>query len=74
METDVVAQDANRAIEAINLLKAGKPVAEGLCPKEVWAGEAADSVRRAPDLFLANTYPIVSEKAANVLRRFDVGE
>lgn len=74
METDVVAQDANRAIEAINLLKAGKAVPEGLCPKEVWAGEAAEWVQRAPDLFLANTYPIVSEKAADVLRRFDVGE
>jgi hypothetical protein len=29
METDVVAQDANRAIQAINLLKAGKAVPEG---------------------------------------------
>jgi hypothetical protein len=74
METDVVAQDATRAIEAINLLKAGKAVPEGFCPKEVWAGEAAEWVQRAPDLFLANTYPIVSEKAADVLRRFDVGE
>jgi hypothetical protein len=74
METDVVAQDANRAIEAINLLKAGKAVPEGLCPKEVWAGDAAERVQRAPDLFLANTYPIVSENAADVLRRFDVGE
>jgi hypothetical protein len=74
METDVVAQDATRAIEASNLLKAGKAVPEGFCPKEVWAGEAAEWVQRAPDLFLANTYPIVSEKAADVLRRFDVGE
>jgi hypothetical protein len=73
IETDVVAPDANRAIEAINLLKAGKAVPEGLCPKEVWVGEAAEQVQRAPDLFLANTYPIVSERAADVLRRFDVG-
>jgi hypothetical protein len=33
METDVVAQDANRAIEAINLLKAGKAVPEACVPK-----------------------------------------
>jgi len=74
METDVVAQDANRAIEAITLLKAGKAVHEDLCPKQVWGGEGAGWVQPAPDLFLANTYPIVSDKAADVLRRFDLGE
>jgi hypothetical protein len=57
METDVVAQDANRAIEAINLLKAGKAVPEGSCPKEVWAGEAAEWVQRAPDPVLGKHLP-----------------
>ena len=74
METDIVANDAPRAIEAIKLLKAGKPVAQDMCPKTVWAGERAKSNQRLPDLFLANSYPIVSERGAAILSRFDLGE
>ncbi|HEX6742239.1 MAG TPA: hypothetical protein VF079_10665 [Sphingomicrobium sp.] len=73
METDIVAADADRAIEALNMLKAGRPVPPELCPKQVWGGETAEWVNGTPDLFLANTYPIVSERAADVLRRFDLG-
>lgn len=73
METDIVAIDTSRAIEAINLLKAGKSVPEDMCPKEIWAGETASLSDRLPDLFLANAYPIVSERAADVLRRFELG-
>lgn len=74
METDIVARDPNQAIEALNLLRAGKPVHEDLCPKQIWGGEHAEWVQRAPHLFLANAYPIMSERAAAVLRRFDLGE
>jgi hypothetical protein len=74
METDIVAQDTGRAIEAINLLKAGKPVPADMCPKQVWGGETAEWVKGTPDLFLANAYPIVSERAADMLRQFDLGE
>jgi hypothetical protein len=73
-ETDVVAEDSQGAVEAIKLLKSGKPVPENLCPKRVWGGESADWLDSVPDLFLANSYPIVSERAAEVLRRFDLGE
>lgn len=74
METDIVANDAPRAMEAITLLKAGKPVAQDMCPKMVWAGERAKSTQKLPDLFLANSYPIVSERAAAILSQFDLGE
>jgi len=73
METDIVEDDTSRAIEAINLLKAGKSVPQDMCPKTVWAGDGARTGDRLPDLFLANSYPIVSEKAATVLRRFELG-
>jgi len=73
METDVVAEDAQRAIETLNLLKAGKPVPAEMCPKRIWGGETAEWINGTPDLFLANTYPIVSERSAEVLRQFDLG-
>lgn len=73
METDIVANDTARAIEALNLLKAGKSVPAAMCPKQVWAGEAAKLSGLLPDLFLANAYPIVSERGAAVLRQFDLG-
>jgi hypothetical protein len=73
METDIVANDTSRAIEAISLLKAGKPVPGDMCPKEIWAGETAKLSDRLPDLFLANAYPIVSERAADALRQFELG-
>jgi hypothetical protein len=73
METDIVERDTPRAIEAINLLKAGKSVTGDMCPKELWAGETARVSDRLPDLFLANAYPIISERAAAILRQFDLG-
>jgi len=72
-ETDVVADNAERAVEAITSLKAGKPVPADLCPKRIWGGETAEWINGTPDLFLANSYPIVSERAADVLRQFDLG-
>jgi hypothetical protein len=74
METDIVANDALRAIEAIKLLKAGKSVAQDMCPSTIWAGERAKATKRLPDLFLANSYPIVSERAAAILGQFNLGE
>jgi hypothetical protein len=74
METDIVAEDAPRAIEALNLLNAGRPVPPDMCPTKIWPGETARVTDRLPDLFLANAYPIVSERGAAVLRQFDLGD
>jgi hypothetical protein len=73
METDIVAKDAPKAIEALSLLNAGKPVPAQMCPRTIWPGETAKVSDRLPDLFLANAYPIVSERGAAVLRQFDLG-
>ena len=73
-ETDIVANDVARAIEAVKLLKAGKPVPEDMCPKQIWGGETAEWIERIPDLFVANGYCIVSGRAADVIRRFDLGQ
>src|SRR6266542_3787067 len=74
METDIVASDRGGAIEALNLLTAGKAVTEDMCPKEVWGGESAKWIDRVPDVFLANGYPIVSERAASLISSFDLGQ
>jgi len=73
METDIVAEDAPKAIEALNLLNAGKSIPAQMCPRMIWPGETSKVSDRLPDLFLANAYPIVSERGAAVLRQFDLG-
>jgi len=73
METDIVAEDAPRAIDALNLLDAGKSVPAQMCPRTIWQGETAKLSDRLPDLFLASAYAIVSERGAAVLRQFDLG-
>lgn len=62
-------------LEGINLLKKGASVQEGACPKRIWGSQEEDApaLSSVPDLFCANGQYIVSEKAANILRQFDLG-
>ncbi|MEV5035164.1 hypothetical protein [Sphingobium sp. LMC3-1-1.1] len=62
-------------LEGINLLKKGAPVQEGACPKRIWGSQEEDApaLSSVPDLFCANGQYIVSEKAAKILRQFDLG-
>jgi hypothetical protein len=78
VETDVNATDRDRMSEAAHLNNNGQSVPVELCPKKIWADNDAPDYERMPrdnmpDLFFANRYWIVSERAAGVLRRFDLG-
>ena len=42
METDIVAEDAPKAIEALNLLNTGQPVPAQMCPTDNMAGSDSE--------------------------------
>ena len=78
VETDVNVADPDRMSEAMHLNNNGQSVAAELCPKKVWADNDVEDYERMPrdnmpDLFFANGYWIVSERAAEIMRQFDLG-
>jgi hypothetical protein len=70
---DVVSKNIDEAIEASRILKSGGVVADELCPKRLWFKPDRNE-RKIPDLFYAGTHHIVSARAADVLRQFDLGK
>jgi hypothetical protein len=70
---DIADAKAETAIEALILVKAGKSVSQDMCPKQVWNEKGRKKRIQLPHLFLASGSPIVSAKAAAVLRQFDLG-
>ena len=76
VNTDISVNDVERSIEGEKLLKAGKPVPRDLCPRQIWNDETFETPEtfdRMPDVFIAHGHCIVSERAADVLRQFDLG-
>lgn len=70
-----------QAIAAVQRNKDGQPVSPDLCPTRIWADSGVEDYEIAfearnpdPDLFFASSYWIVSERAADILRRFDLGD
>src|SRR5437868_568655 len=74
VNTDIDRRNTELAIEAGKLLKAGKPLPWDMCPKTIWIDVDRKPVARMPDLFVAQSYVIVSDKSAHILRQFDLGE
>ncbi len=78
VETDVNAANPENASKAQQLNNNGAPVPAELCPSKIWASEGAADYDQMPagsmpELFYARGHWIVSEKAAAVLRQFDLG-
>ena len=73
VQTDISVSHVDKSVEGLELNKAGKPVPADLCPTKIWGDEAAPHFETMPHLFLAMGQWIVSAKAADVLRRFDLG-
>ncbi len=63
-----------KAVEAMGLLSHGQPVPEDMCPTKIWGDAGKGYIRRLPNLFNANGYYVVSSKAAEVLRQFELGQ
>jgi hypothetical protein len=70
-----------QAIAAVQRNNDGQPVSPDLCPTRIWASSGVEDHEIAfearnpdPDLFCASSYWIISERAADVLRQFNLGE
>ncbi len=61
------------AVDAMGLLKSGQPVPPENYPKKLWGDGRKGAVSSLPDLFDANGYYVVSERAKNVIETFDLG-
>lgn len=75
LATDLVEQDGARAIEALNRNDAGEPLPPDWFPRLICpSDDARRPLGQLPELFPANTFWIVSQRCADVLRRFDLGQ
>lgn len=71
--TDISENDINAAIEGQKLNDTGLPVPRHLCPNKIWRLKDALKSKTMPDIFFASCQWFVSERAADVLRKFDLG-
>jgi hypothetical protein len=78
LQTDISVANEEASIQAIDLNSNGKSVPVELCPKKIWLSSDVEDYDRwtsdtLPDLFSARGHWIVSARAADVLRKFDLG-
>ena len=73
MESDISTKNVDLAIRAQKLNQNGKPVSEDMCPKRIWGGEHALHFNKIVDLFDAEGMWVVSSRAADIMRGFDLG-
>lgn len=71
--SDIAEENEEAAIHGTKNNPLGEPLDQSFFPKRVWASDETPP-GPLPDLFVANGYWVVSEKAADVLRRFDLGK
>jgi hypothetical protein len=76
--TDLSETDRDAMIEGIEANKRGSPVSALICPQMIWGDADAAPYERLdanpmPDLFWARGQPIVSRRAADIMRHFDLG-
>jgi hypothetical protein len=72
-QSDLSEQSKEKSIEGSKKNPLGEPLGPDLFPKTVWATEETPP-GPLPDLFVAKGYWVVSEKAASILRQFDLGK
>lgn len=73
VHTEIQSKDEKREIEGQQLNNKGLSVPPELCPQRIWGDGSAPAFKKMPDLFWAMSQWIVSERAADVMRKFDLG-
>jgi hypothetical protein len=79
MFCELLARDEKTVIEATTRNDQGLPVPQEMCPKRLWInGESelrsGSKATPLPALFYSGSYWILSAKAADIFRAFDLGE
>lgn len=72
-QSDLSEEDREKSIEGSKKNPLGEALGQDLFPKKVWATDQTPS-GPLPHLFVAKGYWIVSDKAAAILRQFDLGK
>ena len=72
VNTEIESKDPQKEIEGQQLNEKGLSVPPELCPRRIW-GDGSRAFNKVPDLFWAMSQWIVSERAADVMRKFDLG-
>jgi hypothetical protein len=72
--SDIAENNVEGAIQGLNLLTPGSPVPRDLCPRHVWNEKGRKEPKRLPHLSMINGYPVISEAAAAVVGKFDLGD
>jgi hypothetical protein len=85
LTSDIIERDVETAIKASRMNKDGQPVPQDMCPKRLVSTNDARKYLEEFDnayegyeppllnFFYAGSHCIVSEKAADIIRRFDLG-
>jgi hypothetical protein len=71
--TDIAAKDVDMAIKAGSQNQRGQPVPDAMCPKRIWGDKDASVFKKIPHLVYARSYWIVTSRAADVMKQFDLG-
>jgi len=79
LNTDVFCRDFETYIEAERRNTAGLPIPQEMCPKRMWINEASEEetgfkALPFPELFRSGAYWMMSRRAADIFRKFDLGD
>lgn len=72
--TEIEAKDKKKEIDGQLLNAKGDSVPHELCPKKIWGDGFGPAFKGMPDLFWARSQWIVSERAADIIRQFNLGD
>ncbi len=72
-DTDIWDGNRQMAIQAGKLNVRGQPIPQDMCPKKIWGDDLAPHFTTIPHLISAQSHWVVSARAADVLRQFDLG-
>jgi hypothetical protein len=73
LESDLAKSDEVAFIRGLKLLGDGQPVPSKLCPKRMWREKGLTAIKKLPYLFNAQGYYVVSQKAADIILKHDLG-
>jgi hypothetical protein len=73
LEADLVVEDNDAAIAALNAMDRGETLSPGQFPRRIWGDRHSKPMKRLPDLFYANGWWCVSQRARDILAAHEMG-
>ena len=73
-QTDLSVRDSDASVEGILALERGMPVPYQNRPQFVWPDKRAKHRNDLPPLFCSNGFWLVSQRVADIMRQFDLGD